>query len=190
MIITIAGRAGSGKSTIAQKLSKKLGWRYYDIGAIRRSKAKSLNMSLAEYNKFGENNPQTDFELDLYQKKLGETLDNFVISGRTSWHFIPCSIKIYLDVKENIGAKRIWDRLKRKNNQNEDKNLKTIKNVFASQAQRMASDIKRYKKYYKINVYDYKNFDYVLDTTALTKKQVLDQVCGYIKKNCQKIDKK
>ncbi|MEK7202701.1 MAG: cytidylate kinase family protein [Patescibacteria group bacterium] len=182
MIISIAGRAGSGKSTITQKLSKKLGWKYYDMGAIRRSKAKSLDLSLAEYNKLGENDPRTDLELDYYQKKLSKNLDNFVISSRTSWHFIPRSIKIYLDVKDDVGAKRIWLGLKRKNNRNEDKNLKTIKDVLASQRKRVASDIKRYKKYYKIDVYDYKNFDYVIDTTTLTKKQVLDQVYNYIKK--------
>ena len=87
-----------------------------------------------------------------------------------------------MDVKDDVGAKRIWLGLKRKNNRNEDKNLKTIKDVLASQRKRVASDIKRYKKYYKIDVYDYKNFDYVIDTTTLTKKQVLDQVYNYIKK--------
>ncbi|MFH1233298.1 MAG: (d)CMP kinase [Patescibacteria group bacterium] len=188
MIISIAGRAGSGKSTVAQKLAEKLDWQYYDMGAIRRLKAKSLGLSLAEYNKLGENNPQTDLELDNYQKKLSKTLNNFVISGRTSWHFIPYSMKIYLDVKDTIGAKRVWMELKKKNYRNEDKDIKTIKDVLASQRQRVASDIKRYKKYYQINVYDHKNFDYIIDTTDLTKKQVLDQVYNYVKK--QLIDKK
>lgn len=182
MIISIAGRAGSGKSTIAQKLAKKLGWQYYDMGAIRRLKAKSLGLSLAEYNKLGESNPQTDFELDNYQKKLGKTSDNFVISGRTSWHFIPDSIKIYLDVDANVGAKRVWLELNKKNRCNEDKKFETLKDVVASHRKRAISDIKRYKKYYQINVYDHKNFDYIIDTTNLTKKQVLSQVYAYVKK--------
>ncbi|MBU0647114.1 cytidylate kinase family protein [Patescibacteria group bacterium] len=182
MIISIAGQAGSGKSTIAQKLAKKLGWQYYDMGTIRRLKAKSLKLSLAEYNKLGENNPQSDLELDQYQKNLSKTLDNFVISGRTSWHFIPNSIKIYLDVEANVGAKRVWLELKKKNSRNEDKNLKTIEDVIKSQQQRIKSDIKRYKKYYQINVYNHKNYDYILDTTSLNKKQVFDNIYNYTKK--------
>ncbi|MEK7557699.1 MAG: cytidylate kinase family protein [Patescibacteria group bacterium] len=182
MIISIAGQAGSGKSTIAQKLAKKLGWQYYDMGTIRRLKAKLLGLSLAEYNKLSENNPQSDLELDQYQKNLSKTLDNFVISGRTSWHFIPDSIKIYLDVEANVGAKRVWLELKKKNSRNEDKNLKTIEDVIKSQQQRIKSDIKRYRKYYQINVYNHKNYDYVLDTTSLNKKQVFDNIYNYTKK--------
>lgn len=181
MIISIAGQAGSGKSTIAQKLAKKFGWQYYDMGTVRRLKAKSLGLSLAEYNKIGENNPQSDLDLDNYQKKISETSDNFVISGRTSWHFIPSSIKIYLDVDANVGAKRVWIELKKKNSRNEDKNLKTIEDILKSQHQRMISDIKRYKKYYQIDVYNHKNYDYILDTTNLNRKQVFDKVYKYVK---------
>lgn len=53
-------------------------------------------MTLAEYNKLGETDPSTDIEVDEYQKKLGETEDNFIIEGRTSWHFIPHSLKFLL----------------------------------------------------------------------------------------------
>ncbi|TLM72843.1 MAG: (d)CMP kinase [Actinobacteria bacterium] len=39
MIVAIDGPAGSGKSTVAKALAKRLGWRYLDTGAMYRSVA-------------------------------------------------------------------------------------------------------------------------------------------------------
>jgi len=181
MIISIGGGAGSGKSTVAKKLAEKLNWPRYYIGKIRREIAKKQGLTLAEYNKVGEKDPATDLEVDKYQKKLGQTKDNFIVEGRTSWHFIPHSLKIYLDVDEKIAARRIFKELKGGHNRNEDKNLETVADVLKSQQARIKSDKKRYKKYYQIDVYDKKNYDFVLDTTGLNKKQVFDKIYDFIK---------
>ena len=98
MIISLSGAPGSGKSTVAQMLADKLSWPRYYMGGLRREAAKKRGLSLAEYNKLGETDIKTDKEVDEYQRELGEKEDNFVIEGRTSWYFIPHSLKIYLDV--------------------------------------------------------------------------------------------
>ncbi len=176
MIISISGAAGSGKSTIAKMLAEKLGWPRYYIGGIRRQKAKEKGMTLAEYNKLGETDPSTDFEVDEYQKELGEKDDNFIMEGRTSWYFIPRSFKIYFDVDEKEGANRIFKDLKNSQKRNEGQSLKSREDVLKSMRERKQSDIKRYKKYYNIDVYDKKNYDYVLDTTNLSVKEVFDKI--------------
>ncbi len=181
MIISISGASGSGKSTVAEKLAKKLKWPHYYIGQIRRELAKEHGMTLAEYNKFGESDPSTDVEVDEYQKKLGRKKDNFIIQGRTSWHFIPHSLKIYLDVDKKIAARRIFKELKGRHSRNEDKNLKTVADVLKSQQTRIRSDKKRYKKYYQIDVYNKKNYDFVLNTTSLNKRQVFAKIYGFVK---------
>jgi cytidylate kinase len=181
MIISISGNAGSGKSTVAVKLSKKLKWPRYYIGGIRREIARKQGLTLAEYNKLGEKNPATDIEVDEYQKKLGKTKDNFIIEGRTSWHFIPHSLKIYLDVSEEEGARRIFEELKSEHSRNEDKKLETLASALKSQRARKKSDKIRYKKYYGIDAYDKKNYDFVLDTTELDKSQVFDKIYDFIK---------
>jgi len=177
----MSGAAGSGKSTAAQKLAKKLNWPRYYIGKIRREMAKKQGLTLAEYNRLGEKDPITDSKVDKYQKKLGKTKDNFIIEGRTSWYFIPHSLKIYLSVDKQEGAKRIFKELKKENSRNEDKNLKTVANVLKSQHEREKSDKKRYRKYYQIDVYDKKNYDFVLDTTNLNKKQVFTELYDFVK---------
>ena len=181
MIISISGPAGSGKSSIAKKLAAELGWPRYYIGGIRRQKAKERGMTLAEYNKLGETDSSTDIEVDEFQKKLGETKDNFVIEGRTSWHFIPHSFKLYLEVDERIGAERIFKELQKKDERNEDSNLKTIDDVINSHRQRKNSDIKRYKKYFDIDVYKPTNYDLVIDTSRLSKDEVFKRVLEFIK---------
>jgi cytidylate kinase len=186
MILTISGAAGSGKSTIAKKIAEELNWPRYYIGGIRRQKAKEKGMTLAEYNKLGETDNSTDFEVDEYQKKLGEKKDNFIIEGRTSWYFIPNSFKIYLDVDDEEGAKRIFSDLKKNDKRNEAKALNNYKDVLKSMRERKKSDIKRYKKYYNIDVYGSSNYDYTLDTTNLSIKEVFSAVNKAVK---VKIDK-
>jgi len=183
MIISISGTAGSGKSTVAKKLAKKLNWPYYGMGKLRRRVAKKKGLTLAEYNKLGETDPITDLEVDKYQERLGRSMDNFVIEGRTSWHFIPQSLKIYICVDKKVGAARIYKDLKRSNHRNEDKNLKTYQDVLKSNQKRLQSDKKRYKKYFNIDVFNKRNYDFVLDTTNLNIKQSFTKIYNFVKSN-------
>lgn len=176
MIISLSGGMGSGKSTIAQMLADKLGWPRYYMGGLRREAAEKRGLTLAEYNELGETDIVTDQEVDEYQRELGKKEDNFVIEGRTSWYLIPHSFKIYLDVDQEGGAKRIFNSLQHKNSRNEDKNLATWQDVLASNKQRITSDNIRYRKYYNIDVYDKNNYDFYLDTTNLTPEQVFEAV--------------
>lgn len=177
MIITFSGSEGSGKSGIAKRLAGSLGWPYYDIGGMRRTMAAKKGLTLEEYNKLGETDPSTDLEVDNYQASLGENNDNFIVVGRTSWHFIPYSIKIFLTTRLEVGAQRIFNDLATRN---EAKNLKSLEDVIASLRRRTESDSFRYQKYFSINVYDPKNFDWTLDTSDLTEEEVYQQVFSYV----------
>ncbi|MCK9438983.1 MAG: cytidylate kinase family protein [Patescibacteria group bacterium] len=186
MIISISGFHGSGKSTIAEMLAKKLNWPRYYMGGLRREAALKRGMTLAEYNKLGETDPSTDLEVDNYQKELGQIKDNFIIEGRTSWHFIPHSLKIYINVDHKIGAERIFKSLQKKNNRNEDNNLNTLEDVIKSVEERYKSDKLRYKKYFNIDVYDLKNYDFVINTDKISIDQVFENVYSFIKKELEK----
>jgi len=180
MIITLSGAAGSGKSTVAQKLADKLDWPRYYIGGIRREMAKKRGMTLADYNKLGETDPSTDTEPDEYQKNLGLNKDNFIIEGRTSWYFIPHSLKIYLDVSLEEGAKRIFLSLQKNNDRNEGKNLSNIEAVKNSMTDRARSDKLRYQKYYNINVNDHSHYDFYFDTSKFNQEEVFKAVLDFV----------
>ena len=178
MIISISGKAGSGKSTIARLLSKKLGLKHYSSGDFMRDIAKENKLTLLELSKLAEKEIWVDKELDSRQKKLGEKEDNFVIDGRLSWHFIPKSAKIYLDVEDKAAAKRIWgDKINRK-----EESYKDIKELAKKLNQRQASEIKRYKKYYNLNYHDKKNYDLIIDTSNLTPDTIVKNIIGFVKK--------
>jgi len=177
MIITFSGSEGSGKSGIAKRLAATFGWPYYDIGGMRRTMAAKKGLTLEEYNKLGETDPSTDLEVDNYQALLGKNNDNFIVVGRTSWHFVPHSLKIFLTSRLEVGAARIFKDLA---SRNEAKNLKSLEDVMASLRRRTESDSFRYQKYFSIDVYDPKNFDWILDTNDLTEEEVYQQVFSYV----------
>lgn len=181
MIISISGKVGSGKTSMANILAKKLKMKRYHMGQIRREMARKKGITIQEYNKLGEKSNETDIEVENYVEKLGKEKDNFIIESRTAFHFIPHSIKIFLDVSDEEGAKRIFNESKEALKKRNEPLYKTIKEVKKVNSERMKSDAKRYKKYYGINWADPNNFDFVLDTTNLNVEQVTQIVLGYIK---------
>ena len=182
MIISISGKPGSGKTTLANNLAKKLKMKEYYMGRIRREMAKERGITLNELDKLGEESGFTDIPIEEYIKKLGEEEDNFIIQSRTAFHFIPDSIKIFLDVNLKEGTRRIMEEQKKSNKARNEDLYKGLKDAKKKIRERIKSDIKRYKKYYKIEPYDTKNYDFVLDTTKLTISKVMDKVLDYIKK--------
>lgn len=177
MIITITGALGSGKSTIAKALSKKLGYKHYSTGDFMRQIADEHDMTLAQLNKVAETETWVDKELDQRQVELGKKENDFVIDGRLSWHFIPNSVKIYLDVTYEESARRIWaDRGHRKG-----EGFTTFEDLLEKIKQRKESEIKRYKQYYNLNHHDKSNYDLVIDTTGNSPEDVLRKVMDHLK---------
>ena len=186
MIISFSGTPGSGKSTTAQMLADKLAWPRYYMGSIWREMARKEGIDVTTYSKLNENNPDNDRKVDEYQRELGEKEDNFVIEGRTSWYFIPHSLKIYLYVDPEEGAKRIFGSLQKKNNRNEGTGLSSWQEIMANNRSRLESDNKRYYQNYGVDVSDLKNYDLYLDTTSLTPDAVFPSVYEFVKTNLDK----
>ena len=181
MIISIAGDEGSGKSTIAKLLAKKLNLKSYYVGGMRRKFAEDRGMTLAEYNTLGETDESTDKEIDAWQEKLGKNEDDFIIQGRTSHYFIPQAIKLYFKADGNNGAERIWKDIRAKKWRNEDKNLNSLEDVIKSMKKRKESDVKRYMQYYNYDMYVMNDFDLVINTSKKSIDKVYSEILAFIK---------
>lgn len=174
MIITIAGMPGSGKTTIAKMLSETLGIPWYSMGDLRGKMAKEKGMTIDEFNTLGEKEVFTDKEVDVYQKHLGQTKHAFIIDGRLSWYFIPHSFKIFLDVKKEEGAKRVYESSKKTQERSDEKKYISQEEAQNILEKRIQSDKKRYQKYYQIEDITQKDhYDLFIDTTTLCAEDVL-----------------
>jgi cytidylate kinase len=111
--ITISGLPGTGKTTVARLLEKRLGVRYVYSGEIFREIAKKYKMSLEEFGEYCETHREIDEELDRYQ--LGILREgNVIVEGRISgWlayqNHIP-AVKVLLDADMNVRVGRIVKR--------------------------------------------------------------------------------
>ena len=80
MIITIGGLAGTGTTTAAEILSKKLDIPYISAGSIFREMAKEKGMSVLEFSEFAEGNDDIDKEIDKRQAELAKSSKNLQAS--------------------------------------------------------------------------------------------------------------
>jgi len=183
MIITIQGQAGSGKSSISKLLARRLGYKHYSIGDLRRQIAKKHGLTIAQLNKIGETEDWTDKEPDKLQEELGKKQDNFVIDGRTSFFFIPHSFKIYLHAELDVRARRVF------RDERKSEGYNSLKDAERELVNRERSDVHRYKKYYRLDITDMKHYDIVIDTTNLSKKQIVERILEAIKHKPGKIHK-
>jgi cytidylate kinase len=175
MILTLTGVPGAGKSTIASMIAKKLNIPWYSIGDLRGKMANEKGITIDELNTIGETQPFSDNEVDAYQKKLGREQDNFILDGRLSWHFVPQSFKIFLDVDEDEAARRIFEASKQ-GLRKDERSYQSAQEVNESIRARLASDQKRYKQYYDVDYLDRSNYDLVIDTTSLNPAQIINQI--------------
>jgi len=179
-IITISGDPGSGKSTIAKELAKKFKAKRIYVGQIRRKIAKDKNMTLQELNQYAEKHPETDVDVDkkvAAQARQAAKKQNVIVEGRTQFYFLPESLKIYIKVSLDEAAKRIWKDLQKQASKKErnEGDINSLAQLKKSIKQRIASDKKRYKKYYNIDHTQKSHYDLIIDTTKLNKKQAITQ---------------
>lgn len=178
MIITLSGLPGSGKSTIGRMLAQKLGYKFYSMGDLRGKLAMERGMTIDEFNKLGETEDWTDKKVDAYQKKLGETEDNFIVDGWLSFHFIPHAYKIFLSIDPLVAAARIFQ-----NPRPDEERAKDVAEQIKMLRERMEQTDARYQKYYGISFRNHKSVDLMIDTSHLTPPQILDKILRALAKS-------
>ncbi len=178
MIITITGKAGSWKSTVAKLLAQKLNYEYISIGSMKRKIAEEMWLNIIEFNKLGEK-PENQKEFDLkyedYQKTLA--LDSkIILESRLGFFCQPNSFKIFISVDDNIAAQRIyWE------GRSTD-SYKSLEDAYEDTKKRNQEDIDRYQALYQINYQDSKNFDLVIDSSHKTPEQVANEIIAAYQK--------
>ena len=169
--ITISGELGSGKSSLSKLLCEKANFKILSVGAIQRELAEKHGMSTLEFNKYMETHPEIDIECDNKVVEYGLSDANLILDSRMAWHFVPHAFKIHLLVNINIAAHRIFNDDVRQNEQNNDIEH-TIQNIIT----RKASEVKRFKEQYNVEINDLHNYNIVVDSSVITPENLADFV--------------
>lgn len=153
MIITFGGLAGSGTTTAADVLSKKLNIPFISAGSIFRYMAKEREMSLLEFSKFAEDNTAIDIELDKRQVEIAKKSENLIIEGRLSAHFVDADLRIWLLAPLDIRAERVCNR--------ESKSMERVEEEIKI---REESEALRYLDIHNIDINNLDIYDLILNT--------------------------
>jgi len=176
VIVTISGRPGSGKSAVAARVAEALGLRHVSAGDFMREMAEERGMSILELSHSAEERAEIDREIDARTVRLGEENDDFVMDARLGWHFLPRSVKVFLEVRPEVAAERVYraDRGSERENVDLDATRQAIES-------RTASEVKRYQDYYDIDYGDHSRYDLVVDTSDLPISEVVQRIVDHVR---------
>jgi predicted cytidylate kinase len=167
MRITISGPIGSGKTTVCNLLSKRLGYACVVSGNIFRTMAKEHNMSLAEFGALCERDMRYDRLLDERMVQIARDNPDMILEGRLVAHMLQKNgipaLKFFLTADLETRAKRVVER--------EGKQLAT---ALLETREREESEAVRYRTYYGINIKSDDVYDVVIDTAEKTPEQIVD----------------
>ena len=174
--ITIAGDLGSGKSTVANHLISNINYRIESAGLIFRRLAEQHGMTAKDLNEIIESNPKYDNMVDDTIKEMGEKEENIIFDSRLAWYFVPKSFKIYMYVDVDTATERIFNDKGRVSESYSD--MATAKKEII---ERRESEVLRYKTFYNIDINNYSNYDFIIDTSHATKDEVNEAVLSNFK---------
>lgn len=164
--ISLAGDLGSGKSTVARILCSALGAEYYSTGSIVRSIAERMGMTVVELNKYMEDHPEIDREIDDGIAALSEDPRALVIDSRMAWHFTHGTFAVYLSTDPETSALRIMHANRK------GEHADTLEDTVRQTRDRRESERKRYMAQYGVDIKDLSNYSLVVDTTYATPDEI------------------
>lgn len=170
MKISLAGDLGSGKSTVTDLLLAATGAERYTTGKIMRVLAASRGMSIDEFNRSIEGNPEVDRLIDDGLRALSDDPRDLVIDSRMAWHFTRGTFRVYMSTDPAIAAERIMAAGR------EGETFSTLDEAITRIAARRASEKKRYFDFYGVDITDLFNYDLVIDTSYAGPAQIASEI--------------
>ncbi len=175
--ITISGELGSGKTVLSKLLCEKMDFKIISVGGIQRELAEKFGMTTLEFNQYMETHPEIDIDCDKKVVEYGLMDANLILDSRLAWHFVPHAFKIHLIVDINTAGTRIFNDKVRKNEQNND--LQDTINKINS---RKASECKRFREQYGVEIDNFYNYDLVIDSSHITPENLANFVIDKLEK--------
>lgn len=180
-IITIAGAPGGGKSSTADLVAKKLGFKRFSAGDFMRKIALDMGIPLNELNAIAQKDNHIDLKIDDEVRKAGK-MEKVVIDSRLAFHWIPNSFKVYLYLSPEIAKERIFNNLRVNALRKESEGSSSSEEIYQKIIARLESEKKRYRELYGLDHTDQSQFDLVIDTNKNNLEEVVETVVNGYKK--------
>jgi len=176
MRLTISGPPGSGKTTACELLSGALDKKAVVFGTLFRELASERGLTLAELGEIAERDGSIDEMIDSRIVNIARENDNIILESRLAAHMterngIP-AFRIYLDASPEVRAKRIGKR-----------DGETEEEAVRATAERQASEERRYRMYYGIDINDKSVYDLVINTDSIGPDEVLRTILNALEEN-------
>ncbi len=177
MILSISGLHGTGKSTIGKLLAAKLGFQYYSTGQAFRDLAQDMNMTLEEFSKFVEKNPEIDKDFDNKIIKIAQE-GNIIVDSQLSGHLLKsiADFKIMLICPVEIRVKRMAER-----------DGTSYQQKLKETQLREKSELERFKHLYNIDLSDQKEikklYNIIINTEPLTIEEIIEKIILALEEN-------
>ena len=173
MKLTIAGRLGSGKTTIASILKEERHFETYSIGKIQRDLAERMGLSIYEFSELCKGDCSYDSMTDdemfrIYHKAKDQ---NVIFDSRMAWHLLKDTYNIYTVVDPLVSTERILN-----SDRGKTESYNSFEEASIKLSKRTQAERERYQSLYNVDIFNLENYDLVVDTTWCTPGVIADKI--------------
>jgi CMP/dCMP kinase len=169
--ITISGDIGSGKSSVAQGLSRAFGYRLASVGQLQRTMAATSGLTTLQANRLAEAVPQLDDLIDEEIVALGRGSAETIFDSRMAWHLVPSAFKVHLIVDPGVAAMRIY-----RHRSSETESYGSPADAQAAAEARFRSERKRFAARFGVDISQLRHYDLVIDTSDASLDAVAAEI--------------
>lgn len=167
--IAISGKVGSGKSTVARKVSKALRYRYVSAGSIFRSLSKEMKLSLTELLELCKKKKSIHYEID---KRMIRSVNRgrCIAEGKLIVWLSDAGLKVFLTASQKERARRIAKR-----------EGMPFSEAFRAVSHRDEKEEESFRAAYPKLDYNRPKCHLFIDTTEMSVNHVVEKILRYAK---------